>query len=121
MVFGYRLLAGPLDNPIQGVSLCFLGMGIAGEPSLELIAPAREDSPVASVLRKAIGAYHVCYEVEDLEAALGFVRSRGCVVIGKPVPAAAFAGGRIGWFYTPTRQLIELLAVHYGVGRDGRP
>ena len=71
--------------------------------------PACEDSPVGQVLAKGIGAYHICYEVENIEDALEYVHSKGCVVITKPVPATAFEGRRIAWFYTPTRQLVEVV------------
>jgi methylmalonyl-CoA/ethylmalonyl-CoA epimerase len=76
---------------------------------IELVAPATEDSPVTRVLAKSITAYHACYEVDDIEEALINVRAQGCLVISKPTPATAFSGRRIAWFYTPTRQLIELV------------
>jgi hypothetical protein len=47
--------------------------------------------------------------VNDIEAALQNVRSQGCIVVSRPVPATAFEGKRIAWFYTPTRQLVELV------------
>ncbi|MGH7963890.1 MAG: VOC family protein, partial [Candidatus Binatia bacterium] len=66
-------------------------------------------SPVSTALAKGIGAYHSCYEVEDLDAALAHVRAKGCLIISQPVPAVAFDGRRIAWFYTPVRQLIEIV------------
>jgi methylmalonyl-CoA/ethylmalonyl-CoA epimerase len=117
-LFGYGLLSGPFADAIQRVSVCFVGSGRAGEPPVELVAPAGENSPIANTLRKGIGAYHVCYEVVDLDAAVEFVRSRGCVVIGKATPAAAFEGRRISWFYTTTRQLVELLEAEDGTRGD---
>ena len=62
-------------------------------------------------LAKGIGAYHICYEVSDLEKTLEDVRASGCVLISAPVPAAAFEGRRIAWLSTPTRHLVELLEV----------
>jgi methylmalonyl-CoA/ethylmalonyl-CoA epimerase len=108
-LFGYTVCAGPFDDPIQRVSVCFLKTGSLGEPTLELVSPNGKDSPVDRVLAKGIGAYHLCYKVDNVESALDYVRSRGCIVISKPVPAVAFEGRRIAWFYTPTRQLIELV------------
>jgi methylmalonyl-CoA/ethylmalonyl-CoA epimerase len=108
-IFGYRVLSGPFSDAIQNVSVCFLGTGESRELMIELVAPAGEGSPVSKVLAKGIGAYHVCYEVNDIEYALEHVRSEGCLVLGKPVSAVAFEGRRIAWFYTPTRQLVELL------------
>ena len=108
-LFGYTVCSGPFDDPVQRVSVCFLKTGDLGEPTLELVAPNGKDSPVDQVLAKGIGAYHLCYEVDNIESALDYVRSKGCIVISKPVPAVAFEGRRIAWFYTPTRQLIELV------------
>jgi methylmalonyl-CoA/ethylmalonyl-CoA epimerase len=31
------------------------------------------------------------------------------VVVSQPAPAIAFEGKRIAWFYTPTRQLMEMV------------
>ncbi len=107
-VFGQELLGGPYHDPLQQVSVCF--MQLAGSASqLELVAPSSDESPIANWLRKQIGAYHVCYEVDDLGAALEHVRSKRCTVVSGPTPAIAFGGRRIAWMFTATRQLTELL------------
>jgi methylmalonyl-CoA/ethylmalonyl-CoA epimerase len=106
-LFDYSLVSGPFDDPIQKVTVCFIGR--ANEPQLELIAPLTDDSPIKSLLAKGGGAYHVCYEVDDLDAALTEMRRKKCFVISGPVAAVAFGGRRIGWFYTPARQLVELV------------
>jgi methylmalonyl-CoA/ethylmalonyl-CoA epimerase len=108
-IFCYVVLSGPFDDPVQHVSVCFIGTGEPGDLTIELVAPLDDNSPVTKVLAKGIGAYHVCYEVDDIEAALEYVRSQGCIVVSRPVPATAFKGKRIAWFYTPTRQLVELV------------
>lgn len=108
-LFGFRVLSGPTLDPIQKVSVCFLGTGLAGDVVIELIEPASADSPIAGVLRKGAGAYHVCYEVENIEVTVKRFQSQGCRVVSEPVPAAAFDGRRIAWLYTPSRQLVELV------------
>lgn len=108
-IFGYRVLFGPFEDPIQKVSVCFLATEQSDDATIELVSPSSEHSPVSKFLANGIGAYHMCYEVEDIEVTLAHVRSKGCVVISHPVPAVAFAGRRIAWFYTPTRQLIEIV------------
>jgi methylmalonyl-CoA/ethylmalonyl-CoA epimerase len=80
-----------------------------GDLPIELVAPAGDDSPVKKLLEKGIGTYHLCYEVDDIGEALEHVRSQGCLVVSEPVSAVAFEGRRIAWFYTPTRQLTELV------------
>lgn len=108
-LFGHRVLSGPFEDRIQKVKVCFVGSGHPGEVVVELVEPLGDDSPVKQMLAKNLAAYHVCYEVPDLDAALGAVRARKWVVLGKPVPAVAFEGRRIAWFYTTTKQLVELV------------
>jgi methylmalonyl-CoA/ethylmalonyl-CoA epimerase len=108
-IFGYRILSGPVEDPIQKVSVCFLATEQGDDAALELVSPLGEDSPVGKFLANGAGAYHMCYEVLHMENAIAHVRSKGCLVISNPVPATAFGGRRIVWFYTPTRQLIELV------------
>jgi methylmalonyl-CoA/ethylmalonyl-CoA epimerase len=104
---GFHLVRGPVDDPIQQVTVCILGA--AGGAEIELIAPRGDQSPVARYLAREIGAYHLCYEVPDIEQALRDVGGKGCLVVSPPVPATVFDGRRIAWFFTPTRQLIEIL------------
>ena len=108
-LFGYQLLSGPFDDPIQKVTVCFLAARFAHDFSIELVAPLVPGSPIDEALKKGLGAYHVCYEVTNLDRTLQDFRQAGCIVISKPVPAVAFGGRRIAWLYTPTRQLVELL------------
>jgi methylmalonyl-CoA/ethylmalonyl-CoA epimerase len=105
--FGFTLRHGPVDDPIQQVTVCFLAATDGAE--IELITPLGDKSPVARYLARETGAYHVCYEVPDIEAALQQAIANGCLPVSPPVPAAAFGGRRIAWLYTPTKQLIELL------------
>lgn len=108
-IFGYELLRGPYDDPIQQVRVCFIGSGAAGHPQLELVAPLNEKSPVKTLLDKGVGAYHMCYQALNIEQALSDLRAKGCSIVSRPVPAVAFGGSRIAWLYTPTRQLLELV------------
>ena len=108
-IFGYKVLSGPFDDPIQRASVCFVGTGIPNDMIIEVVASLDENSPVSKMLVKGVGAYDTCYEVDDIEQALADIRKKGCVIINKPVPAVAFKGRRIAWFYTPTRQLVEVV------------
>jgi len=111
--FGYRVVSGPFEDPIQRVRVIFLaapGEGGEGGTELELVAPLTEDSPVGAMLRKSGGgSYHSCFETGDLDVVLEAARARDCVVLSGPAPAVAFGGRRIAWIYTPARQLFELL------------
>jgi len=110
-LFGYKVVSGPFDDPIQKVTVNFLTQsGEEPEPEIELIAPLTPDSPIRSMLNKTGGgAYHLCFATNDLERALAHVRSQGCIVVSAPQPAVAFGGRRIAWVYTSTRQVFELV------------
>ena len=105
----YRLVSGPFEDPIQRVCICFLQQEGSDGLLLELISPLGEKSAAHSLIKRHAGAYHVCYEVDDVEEALLRLRDQKCQVVGRPAPAVAFSGRQIAWCYTPTHQLIELL------------
>jgi methylmalonyl-CoA/ethylmalonyl-CoA epimerase len=109
-LFGYRVVSGPFDDPIQKVRVNFLAKSDADVAEIELIAPISNDSPIRSMLAKGGGgAYHFCFETSDIEGALVHAKNNGCIVVSPPVPAVAFEGRRIAWIYTPARQLFELV------------
>lgn len=109
-LFGYKVVSGPFDDPIQKVTVNFLRQSNEDTAEIELITPLTEDSPLRSMLAKGSGAaYHLCLETTDLDGALRHIKSHGCIVVSAPAPAVAFGGRRIAWFYTPTRQLFELV------------
>jgi methylmalonyl-CoA/ethylmalonyl-CoA epimerase len=109
-LFGYKVVSGPFDDPIQKVTVNFLTTSDDDRSEIELIAPLGEDSPVRSMLAKGGGgAYHLCFETNDLEAALVHMQRHGCIVVSQPVPAVAFQNRRIAWIYTRSRQLFELV------------
>jgi methylmalonyl-CoA/ethylmalonyl-CoA epimerase len=109
-LFGYKVVSGPFDDPIQKVSVNFLAKSGEDVAEIELIAPAAEDAPIRSMLAKdGGGAYHFCFETSDIEAALAHAKANGCIIVSQPVPAVAFEGRRIAWIYTRSRQLFELV------------
>jgi methylmalonyl-CoA/ethylmalonyl-CoA epimerase len=109
-LFGYRVISGPFDDPIQKVSVNFLTQSDNDVAEIELIAPLGQDSPINAMLAKSGGgAYHLCFETSDIEQALVHAKNNGCIVVSGPVPAVAFNGRRIAWIYTRSRQLFELV------------
>src|ERR1041384_4559601 len=89
-LFGYKLLSGPFDDPLHKVSVCFIGTGNSDQPIIELVAPFGDASPVKQLLAKGIAAYHVCYEVDNLERVIQEARASGCTMVTQPLPAVAF-------------------------------
>ncbi len=109
-LFGYRVISGPFDDPIQKVAVNFLTAAPTDNVEIELIAPLTEDSPIRSMLQKnGGGAYHFCFETSDIDKALEHAVKNGCMIVSKPVPAVAFQGRRIAWIYSSSRQLFELV------------
>jgi methylmalonyl-CoA/ethylmalonyl-CoA epimerase len=109
-LFGYRVVSGPFDDPIQKVSVNFLTTSHNDAAEIELIAPLSEDSPITSMLAKSGGgAYHLCFETSDIDQALVHAKNNGCMIVSPAVPAVAFGGRRIAWIYTRSRQLFELV------------
>ncbi|MDP9049523.1 MAG: VOC family protein [Acidobacteriota bacterium] len=108
-LFGYRVVSGPFYDVIQKVAVIFLTKSEEDIVEIELIAPLSDDSPISSMLAKGGGAYHLCFETCDLEAALVHATNVGCIIISRPAPAVAFNGRRIAWIFTCSEQLFELL------------
>ncbi len=104
----YEVISGPFDDPIQNVSVCFLSRG-AGDPTLELVAPLGTDSPIHRILKKGGGTYHICYEVQDIHAAISRLVGQNSVLISEPAPAVAFDMREISWLMTEAFLLVELL------------
>lgn len=118
-IFGYRVISGPFNDPIQRVSVNFMTTSAADQVEIELVAPLTDDSPVRAMLGKnGGGAYHLCFETADMEAALAHSKRNGCMIVSPPAPAVAFGGRRIAWVYTPTRQLFELVEASRETGPD---
>lgn len=79
-------------------------------PVLELISPTDKASPVQGwVDRIRCGAYHVCYEVNDLEDAMSFLENRGSLLVYGPVPAIAFGLRRVVFLWGKKSGLVEIL------------
>jgi len=99
------------EDPHQKVKVTFLTTR-PGDPQIELVEPAGEDSPVLRFLReKGTGLHHVCYEVEDLERGMAEMKTRGAIIARRPKPAVAFQGRRIAWMLTAEKLLVELLEI----------
>ncbi|MFZ1084445.1 MAG: VOC family protein [Terracidiphilus sp.] len=107
-LFGYDLISGPFDDPIQNVSVCFLSRG-EGDTVLELVAPLGPNSPIDRTLKKGGGPYHICYQVPNIQAAIVYLTEKGSFLLSGPVPAVAFEMREIAWLMTEVNLLVELL------------
>ena len=98
-----------IHDPLQQARVTFLHCGLSSNPTIELVEPDAEKSPLNKFLAKGGGLHHVCYEVDSLEAQLDFCRSNGSLIVKPPLPAIAFDGRRIAWVYTKQKLLVEYL------------
>lgn len=93
--------------PGQKVTTAFLPVG---DSRIELLEPTDDSSPIAKFLAKrGEGIHHVCFAVEDLEAALSDLAAKGFrLVHGAPVPGAD--GRRVAFLHPEAGHgvLIEL-------------
>lgn len=75
---GFRLLQR-VSIPEQMVEAAFLD---AGNGTIELIAPTDESSGTARFLQnRGEGTHHICFEVDDIAAALETLRGQGLRLI----------------------------------------
>jgi methylmalonyl-CoA/ethylmalonyl-CoA epimerase len=107
-IFGYKIVSGPFDDPIQKVSVCFLSRG-EGDATIELVAPLGPNSPIDGTLKRGGGTYHICYQVDDINAAIRHLTERGSMLLSGPVSAVAFEMKEIAWVMTEAYLLVELV------------
>ena len=84
-------VSAPVDLPEHGVTTVFVELE---NTRIELLHPLGEDSPVAQFLQRSPsgGLHHVCYEVEDIDAARDRLRAAGARILGDGEPATGAHG-----------------------------
>ncbi len=94
--------SGMIHDPKQDVDLCLLTerSGLR----LELVS----GGVVAKQVAKGITYYHNCYEVEDLDAGIRWLRKSGCMPVLGPIEAVLFGNRRVAFLMSPMG-LVELL------------
>lgn len=97
-----------VEDPLQHVRISFLEKD--GAPRLELLEPLDAKNPVARTLDTVgVTPYHMCYEVQDIEAAIADLRRQRFLLVNGPVPACAMGNRRIAFLYQKNNGLIELV------------
>jgi len=77
---------------------------------IELVAPTADDSPVKKLLQKGSGEpYHICYQVEDVDACVAELKVKRFVLTKKPSPAPAIGGKRVAFLFAKNVGVIELV------------
>ena len=104
--FGAKVSA-PVDLPAHGVTCVFVELPNA---KIELLHPLGADSPIAKFLinNPRGGIHHLCYEVDDIEAAIERLRAHNIRVLGDGV-AKIGAHGKPVVFVHPADALGALI------------
>lgn len=95
----YGLEIGPVKvNEQQGVRLAYVELPNA---RIELMEPARADSPISRFLEKnpAGGIHHFCLNVDDVAATARVVAGMGVRVLGDGSPQHNVHGERIAFLH----------------------
>lgn len=105
---GYRMTE-PVVDPIQNIRISFLTKD--GMPTIELLEPVDEKSPVVSILSKMGGTtpYHCCYIVDDMDVATRELKAKRFIQLSKPAPAVAIQNHHVCFLYHKDVGLIELV------------
>ncbi|MDX1515055.1 MAG: methylmalonyl-CoA epimerase [Gammaproteobacteria bacterium] len=84
-------VSAPEDLPEHGVTTVFVELG---NTKIELLHPLGDDSPVAKFLERNPdgGMHHLCFEVDDINAARDRLRENGARVLGGGEPKTGAHG-----------------------------
>jgi methylmalonyl-CoA/ethylmalonyl-CoA epimerase len=112
----YGLALGAVQtNEAQGVRLAYVDLGNA---KIELMEPARPDSPVAKFLERNPhgGIHHFCLEADDVAAAESALRAKGVKVLGEGRTQRNVHGAQIAFVHPRDflGALIEIEERHDG-------
>lgn len=110
-LFGYETQRDTVMDELRGIRIQFMRHRESGL-LLELVEPAAEKNPVSGCLEKSGGSstpYHICYETQDLEAAVDMLRKKGFLMTQKPAPAPAIDGRRVAFLFSRDTGIIELV------------
>ena len=92
-----------VDDPGQDAQLVLLTL--ADGSRIELVAGRQVDT----LVRKNIGLYHLCFEVEDIQAEIDRMVGEGSKLIAPPKPAVLFGARAVAFLYV-SYGMVELLS-----------
>lgn len=106
-VLGFSPEGGATDDNERGVQIRFFRNG---NMRVELISKAREGSMVDDMAAKGASApYHICYEAEDISAALSELKAQGFFLVRPAAPAPACGGKNVAFLFQKSVGLIEVV------------
>lgn len=108
-ILGWKVSSDITDDVLRKVRIAFLEKD--GQV-IELVSPLGDDSPVHQALKQNKGVptpYHICYEVESLDAARAELKQKGFMPFIQAAPAPAIDDRRVEWFFALNLGIIELV------------
>jgi len=116
---GLKPLTNPEPDPVQKVAACFMGKEGSEEVHIELLEPTDDQSPIAKFMeKKGGGLHHLCFEVDDIDAATRDLEQKGFKIVCEPVECIGYdrsfdlgkeSKTRIAFLMAAKKLLIELL------------
>lgn len=110
-LLGYREETSVFEDVSRNVNISFL-KHMYDNTRIELVQPINEESPVSFLLKNQKNVptpYHICYEVDNLEWAINYLKNQGFAVTIPPAPAIAFEMKRVCFLIHRMAGLIEIV------------
>ncbi len=106
---GYKVAQAPVNDDIQKCRIAFIARD--GEPMIELVEPYENNKSLRKMLtQRGNTPYHMCYEVENVEALFDELSEKeGWMPLFRPVEAAAFENRLITYFYNAQLGYVEFV------------
>ena len=106
-IFGYTPESEIIPEENQKVIVQFLSLGTT---RIELIQPMGEDSPVYKFLQKGGILNHICYETDDVDAAVKYLRKQHRAILTYSVNwSQSLENCRYAFLAKSDGEVIELL------------
>ncbi len=114
---GCELLRGPGTNKSQNVDYAFVRT--AQNLVIEILG-VKEDSPISEHVKNGGGAYHLCFVVKDLDAAIQTAKKKSALIIVAPREDDVFDGRRVSFMMHPKHGLFEFLEAYPNLGSKNK-
>ena len=86
---------------------------INGNYRVELIEPVDDSSPMYPLLKRYKNTpYHICYEVDDLEASIAELSTKGYTIMQEPLEAPCIENKRVSFLINSNLGIIELVEIN---------
>ena len=83
---------------------------VNGNYRVELIEPVDDSSPMYPLLKRYKNTpYHICYEVDDLEASIAELSTKGYTIMQEPLEAPCIENKRVSFLINSNLGIIELV------------